>query len=86
MLTLFIQLFIDLFPASLIRKWHPVPIVLFQSGKIMLTGLRSVDQFWEAMSSLHFFNRPILTNENNIHYSNGAFIFQAKVETKPSLL
>lgn len=43
---------IELFPAALIRKWHPVHISVFHNGKVVLTGLKSVDQFYETMTSL----------------------------------
>ena len=46
---------IELFPAALIRKWHPVHIALFHNGKVILTGLKSVEQFYETMSALTSF-------------------------------
>ena len=46
---------IELFPAALIRKWHPVHIALFHNGKVILTGLKSVEQFYEIMSTLTSF-------------------------------
>ena len=46
---------IELFPAALIQKWHPIHIALFHTGKVILTGLKSVNQFYEIMSTLHDF-------------------------------
>ena len=45
----------ELFPAALIRKWHPVHIALFHNGKVVLTGLKSVEHFYEAISTLTSF-------------------------------
>ena len=46
---------IELFPAALIRKWHPVHIAVFHTGKVILTGLKSVEHFYDIMSSLTSF-------------------------------
>ena len=43
---------IELFPAALIRKWHPVHIAAFHNGCIILTGIKSVEHFYEIMSTL----------------------------------
>ena len=42
----------ELFPATLIRKWHPVHIAMFHTGKIVLTGVTSLNHFNEIMHSL----------------------------------
>ena len=42
----------ELFPAALIRKWHPVHIAVFHNGRVILTGLKSVEHFHEIMSTL----------------------------------
>jgi TATA-box binding protein (TBP) (component of TFIID and TFIIIB) len=42
----------ELFPATLIRKWHPVHIAMFHTGKIVLTGITSFNHFYEIMHSL----------------------------------
>lgn len=43
---------IELFPAALIRKWHPIHIAVFHTGLVILTGLKSVKQFYNVMSML----------------------------------
>lgn len=43
---------IELFPAVLIRKWHPAHIALFHNGKLILTGIKSVDTCQEIFSHL----------------------------------
>ena len=43
---------IELFPAALIRKWHPVHVAIFHTGKIIVTGLKSIEQFYDIMSTL----------------------------------
>ena len=45
----------ELFPAALIRKWLPVHIALFQNGKVILTGLKSVSEVSNIMTDLHSF-------------------------------
>ena len=42
----------ELFPAALIQKWSPIHIAVFHTGRIILTGLKSVEQFHEVLSSL----------------------------------
>ena len=32
----------ELFPAALIRKWHPAHIAVFHNGKVIITGVKSV--------------------------------------------
>ena len=46
---------IELFPAALIRKWHPVHIAVFHNGKVILTGLKSVEHFYDIMTTLTSF-------------------------------
>lgn len=46
---------IELFPAALIQKWYPIHIALFHTGRIIMTGLKSVEQFYEVMSTLNSF-------------------------------
>jgi TATA-box binding protein (TBP) (component of TFIID and TFIIIB) len=43
---------IELFPAILIRKWYPVHIAMFHTGKIVLTGVTSFSHFYDIMNSL----------------------------------
>ena len=45
----------ELFPATLIRKWHPVHIALFHNGKVILTGLKSTSDFYNAMNLLNVY-------------------------------
>lgn len=42
----------ELFPAALIRKWHPVHIAVFHTGRIILTGLKSITQCYTVMDML----------------------------------
>ena len=45
----------ELFPAALIRKWHPVHIAVFHTGTIILTGLKSVEHLYDIIPSLNSF-------------------------------
>lgn len=45
----------EIFPATLIRLWHPVHIAAFQNGRVILTGIKSVEHFYEIMFSLTSF-------------------------------
>ena len=43
----------ELFPAVLIRKWHPVHVALFlQTGEVIVTGLKSTNDFFVVMNEL----------------------------------
>lgn len=33
---------VELFPAALIRKWHPAHVAVFHNGKMIVTGVKSV--------------------------------------------
>lgn len=33
---------VELFPAALIRKWHPIHVALFHNGKMIVTGVKEV--------------------------------------------
>ena len=48
---------IELFPAALIRKWHPAHIAVFHNGKVILTGVKTLDGckaiFSHLLSYLH---------------------------------
>jgi TATA-box binding protein (TBP) (component of TFIID and TFIIIB) len=46
---------IELFPAALIRKWHPVHIAVFHTGRVILTGLKSDEHFIDIMNTLTSF-------------------------------
>ena len=41
---------VELFPAALIKKWHPVHVAVFHNGKVIFTGLKSVEQAKEIFS------------------------------------
>ena len=43
---------IELFPAALIRKWHPAHVAVFHNGKVILTGVKTVDACKEIFSHL----------------------------------
>ena len=45
----------ELFPAALIRKWHPVHIAAFHTGRLIFTGLKSVDQLYSMLPTLLFY-------------------------------
>ena len=34
----------ELFPAMLLRRYHPIHIAIFHNGRCIITGLRSVEQ------------------------------------------
>ena len=50
---------IELFPAALIRKWYPVHIAIFHNGKVILTGLKSLEHFYDIMTSLTCYLKSI---------------------------
>lgn len=46
---------IELFPAALIRKWHPIHVAVFHNGKVILTGVKSFSDLTEVLSSMNSF-------------------------------
>ena len=42
----------ELFPAALIRKWHPVHIAAFHNGRIIFTGLKSLEELNSMLPTL----------------------------------
>ena len=42
----------ELFPAALIRKWHPAHVAVFHNGKVIVTGLKTLSAFYNVMKSL----------------------------------
>ena len=48
---------VELFPAALLRKWHPVHIAVFHNGKVIITGLKSLSHVNEILNSLQHFLR-----------------------------
>ena len=51
----------ELFPAILMRRYHPVHIAVFHSGRCILTGLRSVEQAQCIIYELNDFLNSILS-------------------------
>ena len=45
----------ELFPAALIRKWHPVHVALFHNGKVIVTGVKSVTVLKDIFNSINNF-------------------------------
>ena len=43
---------IELFPAALIRKCLPIHITALHDGKINVTGMKYVEQFYDAMCTV----------------------------------
>ena len=48
----------ELFPAALIRKWHPAHIAVFHNGKVIITGVKTVRDVYTLISELS----PFLTH------------------------
>ena len=46
---------VELFPAALIKKWHPVHVAVFHNGKVIFTGLKSVERAYEILSEVSSF-------------------------------
>ena len=42
----------ELFPAALIRKWHPIHIAVFHNGQCILTGLTDLNQVYTLVDEL----------------------------------
>ena len=42
----------ELFPAALIRMWHPAHVAVFHNGKVIVTGLKTLSAFYNVMKSL----------------------------------
>ena len=47
----------ELFPAMLLRRYHPVHIAVFHTGRCIITGLRSVEQGQRIVHKLTKFLR-----------------------------
>ena len=43
---------VELFPAALIRKWHPIHVALFHNGKMIVTGVRSLSTLNDIVNSV----------------------------------
>lgn len=46
---------VELFPAALIRKWHPVHVATFHNGKVIVTGIKSMSMLHEITESIQTF-------------------------------
>ena len=42
----------ELFPAALIRKWAPAHVAVFHNGKVIVTGIKTLDAFYDIMHAL----------------------------------
>ena len=45
----------ELFPAALIRKWHPAHVAVFHNGKVIITGIKTITSIYEILSNLKSF-------------------------------
>ena len=43
---------LELFPAALIRKWHPAHVAVFHNGKVIVTGIQTMTDFYTTLSHL----------------------------------
>lgn len=46
---------VELFPAALIRKWHPIHVAAFHNGKVIVTGMKSMSMLNEIIDSIQTF-------------------------------
>ena len=46
---------LELFPAVLIRKWHPAHVALFRNGKVVITGIQNEQSLVHLLQSLSTF-------------------------------
>ena len=46
---------VELFPAALIRKWRPAHVAVFHNGKMIVTGLKSVNAVDDIYNSVKTF-------------------------------
>ena len=42
----------EIFPAALIDKWEPAHVALFHNGKIVITGIKTVETCYKTLTSL----------------------------------
>lgn len=45
----------ELFPAALIRKWYPAHVAVFHNGKVIFTGLKSLEHFNSIYRELNLY-------------------------------
>ena len=53
----------ELFPAVLIRHFHPIHVAVFHTGRCILTGLKSVEQAQQIVHELILYLK-----QNNLLY------------------
>ena len=46
---------VELFPAALIRKWHPAHVAVFHNGKMIVTGIKSLNVVNDIYNSVKTF-------------------------------
>ena len=46
---------VELFPAALIRKWHPAHIAVFHNGKVIITGVKTIPVLSDIVSHLEVY-------------------------------
>ena len=46
---------VELFPAALIRKWHPAHVAVFHNGKMIVTGIKSLNVVNDIYDSVQTF-------------------------------
>ena len=45
----------ELFPAALVRKWQPAHVALFHNKRIVITGVKSMDELPPLFSKITYF-------------------------------
>ena len=45
----------ELFPAALVQKWHPVHVAVFHNKRIVITGVKSMNELSSLLSNLSHF-------------------------------
>ena len=45
----------ELFPAALIKKWHPAHVTLFHNGRVVITGIKNEETLKNVFHSLSSF-------------------------------
>ena len=46
---------VEIFPAALIRKWHPAHVAVFHNGKMIVTGVKSVQMLESICENVSVF-------------------------------
>ena len=60
---------VELFPAALLSKWHPIHVALFHNGEVIVTGLKSFQQVHDIISDIcdYVSQQPSHVNKNAIN-------------------